>query len=70
VDKPALFAVLAATAEPGKSAEIPFGYHLNWAIVELAADSRQPLRRYSGLCAVTASVEDAVRSAIPEGFAF
>ena len=45
-------------------------YYLKLAIVELAADSRQPPRRYSWLCTVAANAEDAVRSDILQGFVF
>jgi len=49
---------------------MPFVSRLKQAIVELAADSRQTSWPYSRLCAAAANAEDAVRSAIPQGFAF
>ena len=40
------------------------------AIIELAADTRKMVFRYSELCGKASDAEDAVRSAIPTGFPF
>jgi len=43
---------------------------LSRAIIEVAADTRKMLFRYSQLCGTASDAVDAVRSAIPQGFKF